>query len=381
MAKRRANGEGTIFQRKDGRWMAMISLPNGERRQFINRDRSIVAAQLTEALHDQLKGIPIATSSHTVSQYLAQWLDHTGASVRPRTHEAYALNVRRLEPLLGRTKLAALTPQMIDAAYQQLLGEGLSKRSVEQCHTVLHGALEKALKWGLVGRNACDAVTPPRPERSEMKTLSEEQVRRLFEASADDRLHALWVLLATTGLRLGEAIGLRWQDIDFALQTLTVRRALQRQRGAGLVFVEPKTRRSRRTIALPNGTIAAIQAHRKRQLEERLQVGAAWRDQDLVFCRWDGGPLEPSGLAQRFDRLLRQAGLPDIRVHDLRHTAASLHLMKGTHPKLVQEMLGHSTITLTLDTYSHVTPGMHADAARKMESLFAPAATAASASS
>jgi integrase len=147
------------------------------------------------------------------------------------------------------------------------------------------------------------------------------------------------------------------------------------------VFVEPKTRYSRRSIALPDGTIAALQIHRKRQLEERLQVGAAWRDQDLVFCRWDGSPLEPSGVAQRFDGLLRQAGLPDIRVHDLRHTAASLHLLKGTHPKLVQEMLGHSTITLTLDTYSHVTPGMHAEAAKKMDSLFGAAATAVSASS
>jgi integrase len=380
MAKRRANGEGTIFQRKDGRWMAMVSLPNGERKQFINRDRSIVAAQLTEALHDQLNGIPIATGTQTVSEYLAHWLDRTKAGVRPRTYEAYGLNVRRLQTLLGKTKLAALTPQKIDAAYGELLRRGLSRRSVEQCHTVLHGALEKAVMWGLVGRNACAAVTPPRPERSEMKTLSEDQVRRLFEASSNDRLHALWVLLATTGPRLGEAIGLRWQDIDFASRTLTIRRALQRQRGAGLVFVEPKTRYSRRSIALPDGTVAALQIHRKRQLEERLQVGAAWQDQDLVFCRWDGGPLEPSGLAQRFDRLLRLAGLPDIRVHDLRHTAASLHLLKGTHPKLVQEMLGHSTITITLDTYSHVTPGMHADAARKMDSLFGPAATAVSAS-
>jgi integrase len=204
-----------------------------------------------------------------------------------------------------------------------------------------------------------------------MKTLSEDQVRRLFEATTADRLHGLWILLATTGLRLGEAIGLRWQDVDLGAQTLTVRRALQRQREAGLVFVEPKTKTSRRSISLPDGTARALQGHRKRQLEERLQAGAGWQDNDLVFCRWDGEVIEPSGVAQRFDGLLRKAGLPDIRVHDLRHTAASLHLLKGTHPKVVQEMLGHSTITLTLDTYSHVAPGMHAAAAKQMDSLFA----------
>lgn len=210
-----------------------------------------------------------------------------------------------------------------------------------------------------------------------MKTLNEEQVRTLFEASSQDRLHALWVLLVTTGLRLGEAIGLQWQDLDLEQGKLVVRRSLQRQRQAGLVFVEPKTRASRRTVHLPSGTAAALRAHRARQTAEKLLASSAWQDRDLVFCRWDGGPIEPSCVVQRFHRLLKRARLPDIRVHDLRHTAATLHLQKGTHPKIVQEMLGHSTIALTLDTYSHVAPGLHATAARQLDSLFAPPKTVA----
>jgi integrase len=178
------------------------------------------------------------------------------------------------------------------------------------------------------------------------------------------------VLLVTVGLRSGEGIGLQWSDVDVERGTITVRRSLQRQREAGITFVDPKTKTSRRNIHLPEGTAEAVRRHRQRQVAQRLLAGASWQDQDLVFCRWDGGPLEPSGVAQRFHRLLRKAGLPDIRVHDQRHTAATLHLSKGTHPKIVQEMLGHSTIALTLDVYSHVTPSLHAEAAKKMDSLF-----------
>jgi integrase len=204
-----------------------------------------------------------------------------------------------------------------------------------------------------------------------MQTLDEAQVRQLFTATAGDDLHALWVVLATTGLRLGEALGLKWSDIDFAESRLVVRRALQRQRENGLVFVEPKTAKSRRTVYFPTGTGEALKDHRKRQLEARLKAGDAWTDLDLLFCRADGSLLEPGNVTHHFQATLKKAGLKKIRLHDLRHTAASLHLARGENPKVVQEMLGHSTIAVTMDIYSHVTPALHAAAASKMQVLFA----------
>ena len=368
---RRANGEGSIHQRKDGRWAASISIGRGKRKHFLGQSRAEVAAKLAEALADQNKGIPIVSNRKNVGQYFDFWLDSVKGSVRPRTFESYDLNIRRLRPLIGKSRLGSLAPATVERAYAELVATGLSKRSVVQAHTVLHNALKKAVQWGLIGRNPTEAVSVPRPERNEMKTLSEDEVKRLFAATEGQRLHALWVLLTTTGLRLGEAVGLKWEDIDFENERLFVRRALQRQRGRGLVFVEPKTARSRRTVYFPPGTSDALRSHRRLQAEERLQQGTYWQDNDLVFCRVDGRPLEATNLIPVLHRALKAAGLPQIRIHDLRHTAATLHLARGENPKVVQELLGHSTITLTMDTYSHVTPALHAAAAAKMQALFA----------
>ena len=202
-----------------------------------------------------------------------------------------------------------------------------------------------------------------------MRTLTSEQVETLFEASTDDRFRPLWVTLVTTGLRLGEATGLQWSDIDLDGARLTVRRALQRQRGAGLVLVEPKTSRSRRTLHLSAVTVAALREQRHRQTLERLAADV-WNDRGLVFSTTTGNPIDPPFVSLRLGRALRKAGLPRVRVHDLRHTFATLMLARGVHPKVVQEMLGHSTITLTLDTYSHTTPALHLEASRQMDTLF-----------
>ena len=260
---------------------------------------------------------------------------------------------------------------MVERAYADLAEGGLSNRSVVQAHTVLHNAMKKALQWGLISRNPTEAADVPRPLRNEMQTLSEDEVRLLFAATATDELHALWVLLATTGLRLGEALGLKWADIDFENQRLFVRRALQPQKENGLVFVEPKTAKSRRTVYFAEGAGAALKEHRKPQNEARLRLGETWQDNDLIFCRADGSPLDPGNVTHHFQVLLKRAGLKKVRVHDLRHTAASLHLARGENPKVVQEMLGHSTIAVTMDIYSHVTPAIHAAAASKMQALFA----------
>jgi integrase len=241
---------------------------------------------------------------------------------------------------------------------------------VEQTHTVLHRALRQAGLWGLVLRNPTEAVTVPRPTRREMHTLAEEEVGRLFQTSRGHRLHALWVLLATTGLRLGEARGLRWTDIDVGAGRMVVNRALQRQTGHGYVFVEPKTARSRRTVYLAPGTLRALSDHRRRQVEDQLAAGPRWENTGLVFTTPTGRPVDGSWASKWFHRALDQAGLSRLRIHDLRHTAATHLLRRGVHPKVVQELLGHSTISLTLDTYSHVAPTLQAEVANHMQVLF-----------
>jgi integrase len=203
-----------------------------------------------------------------------------------------------------------------------------------------------------------------------MHTLTEEEVGRLFQASQGHRLHALWVLLATTGLRLGEARGLLWSDIDFVNGRLVVNRALQRQTGTGYVFVEPKTARSRRTVYLAPGTLSALTDHRRRQVEEQLAAGPEWNNTGLVFTTAVGQPADGTWVTKWFHRALDLADLPRVRIHDLRHTAATHLLRRGVHPKVVQELLGHSTISLTLDTYSHVAPALHAEVANHMQVLF-----------
>jgi integrase len=204
-----------------------------------------------------------------------------------------------------------------------------------------------------------------------MRTLTAEQADILFEGTKGESLHTLWIVLCTTGLRLGEALGLKWVDVDLNTRCLVVCRALQRQTGKGLVFVEPKTAMSRRTVQLTDFACEALREHRVQQLEYRLTIGPAWRQNDMIFASHLGTPLDPSMVSHRFPKVLDSLNLPRIRVHDLRHTTASLMLREGVHPRVVQEMLGHSTISITLGTYSHVLPTMHREAADKLGELFA----------
>jgi len=371
MGKRGA-GEGTIYQRPDGRWTAQLRLDYGVRKTLYGRTRAEVQTKLRQLRRDREDGVAVGVPSITVAAYLARWLDEAARlKVRPSTLESYTLNARRLAPLIGRIKLSQLTPQVIQGAYARLLAQGLAPRSVRQAHVVLHGALGQAMRWGMVGRNAADGVIVPRPEPREMETLTIDELQRLFEVTKDEPLRSLWILLSTTGLREGEALGLRWDDVDLARGTLVVRRAVQRQGTAGWVVIDPKTPRSRRTIHLSRLAVEALRARKTHQRELRLAAGRRWQDTwgDLVFSSLTGRPLQPSWVSVAFRRDLEKAGIRRVRVHDLRHTAATLLLTRGVHPKVVQDMLGHSTVTLTLDTYSHVTPALHKEAADHMDAL------------
>ncbi|HZU05719.1 MAG TPA: site-specific integrase [Chloroflexota bacterium] len=313
------------------------------------------------------QGLPLPAERQTVGQFLARWLEDVARPrVRPKTYHSYAQLVRlHLAPGLGRIPLAKLSPQDVQAFLNAKRASGLSPRTVQYLHAVLRCALGQAERWGLVPRNVARLVSPPQGSRPEIRPLTVEEARRLLEAVQGDRLEALYAVALAVGLRQGEALGLRWQDVDFARGTLTVRYQLQRVEGR-LQLVEPKTARSRRTIALPPPVVEVLRRHRARQLEERLQAGAAWQDSGLVFTSTIGTPLEPRNVVRHFHGLLAKAGLPRRSFHQLRHTAASLLLAQGVDIRVVQQVLGHSQIALTANLYAHVLPVLLREAAQKM---------------
>ncbi len=368
MKRRRGNAEGTIYLRKDGRWEARISLDQGRRKAFYGRTRQEAGQKLAVALKARQDGLPPVSERQTVRQYMGHWLESSRPSLRPRTWLRYEQLLRlHVVPEIGKVRLVRLSPQHLQRLYAGRLDAGLSPASVVQLHAVLRRALGQAARWGLVARNVASLVTPPRLERREMATLSPEHARNLLEAAAGNRLEALYVLAINTGMRQGEILALRWKDVDLDGGTLQVRATLQ-SAGGEFVFAEPKTAHSRRQVALNRPAAEALRNHRSNQLAERLRLGTVWEDNDLVFANEVGRPIAATNLRNRsFWPLLERAGLPRSRFHDLRHTAATLLLGRGVHPKIVSEMLGHSQIAITLDLYSHVTPTMQRQAADELE--------------
>jgi integrase len=305
-----------------------------------------------------------------LGEYLNRWLNGSvKGSVKAKTFNDYEWLVRKhIAPALGRIRLESLSPIHLQRLYQAKLEAGLSPSTVRHLHVVLHRALDQALRWGLVPRNVSEAVDLPKLQKKEIRPLSADEARRLLEAARGDRLEALYMLAIHCGLRQGELLGLRWENLDLETGTLQVRRTLTTTKG-GPRFTAPKTAKSRRSIKLTAGAVDALRRHHDRQFAESTRLTGLWQDYGLVFATTTGTPLNPSNLTSRFFKpLLKRAGLPDVRFHDLRHTCATLLLSKGVHPKLVQELLGHATIAITLDTYSHVLPGMGDQTANAMES-------------
>ncbi len=359
---KRANGEGSIYQRKDGRWVGQytIQTENGQKRRTIyGKDRETVAKKLTQAVADRDRGLVFDAGSLTVGDYLDRWLnDSVKGSVKRRTYEGYASIVaRHLKPAVGSVKLAKLTPPHVQRLYRAKLDGGLSPTTVQHLHTTLYKALKQAVRWKLIQRNVCEAVTVPRRDSPEMRPLTPEEARRFVYAASGDRLEALWILAISTGMRQGELLGLRWRDVDFQRRVVRINQTLVTGSGSQ-TFEKPKTKSSRRSISLTRRALQALQAHR----------GKAGDGDGLVFTSASGGPLDPANLRRRgFNQLLKRADLPPIRFHDLRHTAATLLLAANVHPKIVQNMLGHANISVTLDTYSHVLADMQGPATDAMD--------------
>ncbi|HEV8536029.1 MAG TPA: site-specific integrase [Candidatus Limnocylindria bacterium] len=366
MRRRNANGEGTITRRRDGRWEARATQADGKRKCFYGATRHEVDDKLLAARHAQKRGLPIADDRASVGEFLTQWLEAARPSLRSRTWERYAELVRlHVAPVIGRTPLARLSPQQLQRLYARKLSDGLSPTTVHHVHAVVHRALAQAERWGAVARNVASLVDAPRIATHEMATLNEQEVRRLAAALEGHPLEAVFVLAFTTGMRLGEILGLRWRDVEREGE-IHLRTTIERD-GDEVIFVEPKTKGSRRRILLTTHASAALRRHRVRQAQVRLAAGPAWIDHDLVFSNAIGGPLPESTLRVAYRAALAGAGLPRIRFHDLRHTAATIALGRGVHPKVVSEMLGHSRTAITLDLYSHVTPTMQREAVSAME--------------
>ena len=240
-------------------------------------------------------------------------------------------------------------------------------------HRILHHALKQAVRQGLIVRNVAQAVTPPKAAHREMKHLTASQLHALLSATANDWYYPIFHLAAWTGMRRGEVVGLKWQDVDLGQSTVSVRRSLLRVAGKGFVEGAPKTAKSKRLISITDDVVTMLKRHRAAQAEKRLAAGPAWQDNDLVFAAAVGGPIDPDEITHAFYNAVRRLGLPHVRFHDLRHTHASLLLAQNVHPKVVQERLGHSTIAITLDTYSHSIPGLQGAAAKAFEGIMAAA--------
>jgi integrase len=328
-------------------------------------------ASSARALAERADGIVYDDENLTVGEYLNSWLKGSvRGSVRQSTFDRYEIAVRvHIKPALGRVKLKKLSPAHVAGFYQDRLAAGSAPASVNKLHVTLRKALDQAVKWHMVPRNVAEAVKAPRPAPPEMRTLSAEETRKLIEVARGDKLGALYMLAVHTGMRQGELLALKWQDVDLENAKLSVRRTLTMSNGR-ILLGELKTKKSRRTIRLTDAAIQALHEHLARQLEGMERLGDAYRDEGLIFASQVGTPINPTNLRRRsFAALLRRANLPKIRFHDLRHTCATLLLSRNVHPKYVQELLGHANIAITLDTYSHVIPGMGDHAMRAMEDV------------
>jgi integrase len=372
MARKRNAGEGSIFQRSDGRWAAQIDLGrrNGMRlRKYLyGTTAAEVQVQLLKARSDKADGLPVKVERQTVAQYLERWLiECAKLSTRPRTFERYEQLIRlHIVPEIGATRLEKLAPGDVQRLLNLKHAGGLSPKSVRHIRAVLTVALNRALRWGLVGRNVAALTDAPKLERHEIHPLTLEQTQHFIDIVKNGPFGPFFLLAATTGARRGELLAAKWADVDLDGRVVRVTGSLQRINGS-LQVCEPKTSKSRRPLPLLDFVAEALKAHRARQLRERLQAGSSWLDHDFVFTGDLGQPLDPDGaLRDAFKAALGKAGLPDIRLHDLRHSAASLLMALNIHPRVVMELLGHSQISLTMNTYSHTVPEILRDAIDKL---------------
>lgn len=366
MSGRRSHGVGSIFAYRGG-FAAVLDLgwSDGRRRRrwVYGRTEAETLAKLDEAKAQARRGVNLAAKPQTFSEWLDEWLVmKQRVGTRPSTLRGYRwLAETHLRPSLGRTKLAKVTPTQIRRLLELKADSGLSTATVRHIHAMIRNVLADAEREELVARNAAKLVRPPALTRPERRALTMQEAKALLASIRGDRLEALWVCALSLGLRRGELLGLRWVDVDQVAKTVTVRQALLRVDGR-LILDRPKTSRSARTIPAPDVVLKHLREHRTRQVAEQLRAGQRWQDSGLVFTSAIGTPLEPRNVDRAWHEARKRVGLAWLRLHDLRHACATFLLLTGASPRTVMETLGHSQISLTMNTYAHVLPQVERDA-------------------
>src|SRR6266568_9286810 len=368
---RRGHGEGSITRRKDGRYQAAITLENHERKYFYGKTRKEVQDKLNRALYEQKQGTLATGPQQTLKAHLERWLEQVcKLTMRPNTYKSYRSAIHHhLVPALVHIKLQKLKIGDLQAFYAEKHGK-LKPGTLAVINAALSDALEDALKQGMVARNVAKLVDLPHIERYEGQILTVEQARKLLEVAHGSSLDALLLVALTTGMRRGELAAVRWSDVDLEKGILQVRRTLAWVHGMGYVEGEPKTKAGRRKIGLSNVVVEALKEHRIRQEQARMKMGDRWRELGLIFCNMHGGYFNPGRIWYLFKKVLKAAGLPDVRFHDLRHGAATVLLAAKVDLKVVSELLGHSSVAVTADIYGHVLPEMQQEVVKKMDDLF-----------
>ncbi len=374
MGKRASAGEPTIYQDRDGRWHGYITVGaradgRRDRRHRTGRSRADVAAKIRDLEVRRETGGVGAVRSDSVQQWLEHWLANIAVRrVRPRTLESYESMIRNhIAPGIGRHRLDKLQPEHLERFYTDLISNGLSSATVLRVHRVISRALKVAMQRGCIHRNVATLVDPPAQRVSDDATaLDLHEARAVLAAAAGTRNAARWTVALALGLRQSEALALQWKDIDLLAGTLSIQRTIHRVKGKGLVYEGPKTKKSERRLALPLPLIAALHEHKRIQTGERMLVADEWHDEDLVFAQANGRPIDKKADYDDWCALLQRAGVRHVPLHDGRHTAATLLLSEGVHPRVVMELLGHSQMRTTMDIYSHVMPALAREAADRM---------------
>ncbi|HEY3503740.1 MAG TPA: tyrosine-type recombinase/integrase [Actinocatenispora sp.] len=375
-AKRRLNGEGSIYQRKDGRWVAelYVPLPDGTRRRkpVYGKSRTEVEGKLAKLRDMADQGMPITPGTLTVGQYLTEWVEQVAVKrVRPNTLRSYRLNIDRyLIPNLGKKKLGKLSAREVRMFLDNLSKHGTGDHTIRYVHATLRAALEDATREEIIPRNVAKLVRVAAPAKREPTPLTVEQVKILLRSARDYRLYALFVVLAVLGLRRSEVLALRWDDIDLSSGVLRVRGSLQRT-SVGLELLPTKTRRSNRTVPLPAVVLRALRDHWYQSQMERADLDGRHEDSRHVFTTSIGTPIDPRNCTRYFHEQCEEAELPPVRLHDLRHGCATVLLSLGVPPRIVMEILGHSTLEMTMNTYAHVSMDNMRDALGKINDLLA----------
>ncbi len=366
---------------KEGRqtvnWYVVVDAgrsPTGQRRQKWHGGfptRKEAEAARARIVHEMNTGSYVEPTTTTFAQWVDTWLPTVQTQVKPSTFDSYRRNLElHVLPRIGHQTLASLTPVGLTGLYAELLrdgkrtGGGLSAKTVRYVHTIVHKALEDAVDSGVLGTNPASRAKPPKPRavtNGELRFWQADQLRRFLDYVEGHRLEGAWYLAAMTGMRRGEVLGLRWKDVDLDAGRLSVRQAVVAV-AYDVLISTPKSHQAR-VIDLDQGTVDQLRRHGERQAVERAEWASDYRDTGLVFCKEDGSPIHPHTFSQAFERLVAKSGLPRIRLHDLRHTHASIALQAGVPVKVISERLGHESPAFTLKQYAHVIPGMQAEAA------------------